>query len=207
VLADEMGDESRVALMILLENLARLAALPLWLSKRIGKHRALMAAALWLAALSLPLGLLREVDSALLIATVVISGSSFASILFLANSIAAEVIDVDTLASGEQRSGLYAVARGTTINLSLALGVLLGTLLPSRLGLRPGGTGHSPAHTGAPHARLRPDSRSDDGGGRVVSVSVSHHAGSPRRGPCGLGSPIGAPDRTQRSPDKGIGGC
>ena len=139
VLTDVMGDESRFPLMILAENLATLAAVPiwLWLSKRIGKHRALMAAALWLAVLSLPLALLREGDTGLLIAMIVVRGSSFASVLFLANSIAADVIDVDTLASGEQRSGLYFAAWGMTIKLSLALGVLLGTTLPAAFGYDP----------------------------------------------------------------------
>lgn len=139
VLADVMGDASLFAWMLFLENLATLAAVPLWLwlSKRIGKHRALMAAALWLAVLSLPLALLREGDTTLLITLIAVRGSSFASILFLANSIAADVIDVDTLASGEQRSGLYFAVWGMTIKLSLALGVLLGTALPASLGYQP----------------------------------------------------------------------
>lgn len=139
VLADVMGDASLFAPMILIENLATLAAVPLWLwlSLRIGKHRALIAAALWLAVLSLPLAFLREGDTELLVALIAIRGSSFASILFLANSIAADVIDVDTLVSGEQRSGLYFAAWGMTTKVSLALGVLLGTLLPSSFGYDP----------------------------------------------------------------------
>jgi GPH family glycoside/pentoside/hexuronide:cation symporter len=146
VLADVMGDESSFPLMILLENLATLAAVPLWLwlSMRVGKHRALMAAALWLAVLSLPLALLREGDTDLMIAAIVVRGSSFASILFLANSIAADVIDVDTLASGEQRSGLYFAAWGMTIKLALALGVLLGTTLPAAFGYDPAATVTTP---------------------------------------------------------------
>lgn len=139
VLDDVMGDVSVFAWMIFVENLATLAAVPLWLwlSMRIGKHRALIAAALWLAVLSLPLALLREGDTMLLIALIAIRGSSFASILFLANSIAADVIDVDTLESGEQRSGLYFAAWGMTTKLSLALGVLLGTVLPASFGYDP----------------------------------------------------------------------
>lgn len=139
VLADVMGDTRVFAWMIFIENLATLAALPawLWLSVRIGKHRVLIAAALWLALLSLPLALLREGDTALLIILIAIRGSSFASILFLANSIAADVIDVDTLASGRQRSGLYFAAWGMTTKLSLALGVLLGTALPDMCGYDP----------------------------------------------------------------------
>ncbi len=139
VLADVMGDESSFPLMIGIENAATLAAVPVWLalSVRMGKHRALLAAALWLAVWSLPLAMLRDGDTSLLIAIVAIRGSSFASILFLANSIAADVIDVDTLASGEQRSGLYFAAWGMTTKLSLAIGVLLGTGLPAALGYDP----------------------------------------------------------------------
>ena len=58
----------------------------------------------------------------MLIVLIAVRGSSFASILFLANSMAADVIDVDTLASGEQRSGLYFAAWGMAIKLSLVLG-------------------------------------------------------------------------------------
>lgn len=139
VLADVMGAESQFPLMILFENLATLALVPVWLqvSLRIGKHRALIAAALWIAVFSLPLIFLRPGDTTSLMLIVAIRGSSFASILFLANSIAADVIDVDTLASGEQRSGLYFAAWGMTTKLSLALGVLLGTVLPASFGYQP----------------------------------------------------------------------
>jgi Na+/melibiose symporter-like transporter len=139
VLADVMGDESLFPLMILIENLGTLAGVPLWLwiSVRIGKHRALMAAALWIAVWSLPLVLLRAGDTLSLIAVIVVRGSSFASILFLANSIAADVIDVDTLQSGEQRSGLFFAVWGMVTKLSLALGVLLGTTLPAAFGYAP----------------------------------------------------------------------
>ena len=57
---------------------------------------------------------------------------------------AADVIDVDTLASGEQRSGLYFAAWGMTIKLSLALGVLLGTMLPAAFGYDPAATVTTP---------------------------------------------------------------
>ena len=139
VLADVMADEGRFPIMILLENVATLAGIPLWLaiSVRLGKHRTLMAAAMWIAVWSLPLIWLREGQTAAMIAIIVIRGSSFASILFLANSIAADVIDVDTLESGEQRSGLFFAVWGMTIKLSLAVGVVLGTTLPSVLGYDP----------------------------------------------------------------------
>lgn len=147
VLADVMTEEGRFPLMLLIENLATLAAVPLWLriSLVTGKHRALAAAALWLAAFSVPLVFLREGDTTVLILLIAIRGSSFASILFLSNSIAADVIDLDTLASGEQRSGLYFAVWGMTTKLSLALGVLLGTALPAAFGYDPTSLAASPA--------------------------------------------------------------
>lgn len=139
VLADIMEAEAHFPLMILFENVLALVCLPLWfaLSVRIGKHQALMGAALWIAVFSLPLIFLRSGDTVLLIATIVVRGSSFIAILFLANSIAADVIDVDTLESGEQRSGLYFAVWGMVTKLALAFGVLLGTTLPSALGYQP----------------------------------------------------------------------
>ncbi|MDJ0852504.1 MAG: MFS transporter [Myxococcota bacterium] len=147
VLADVMRDEARFPLMLLVENVATLAAVPLWLriSLGTGKHRTLTAAALWLALFSVPLVFLREGDTTTLIVLIAIRGSSFASILFLANSIAADVIDLDTLASGEQRSGLYFAVWGMTTKLSLALGVLLGTALPAAFGYDPAADVTSPA--------------------------------------------------------------
>ncbi|MCO4770786.1 MAG: MFS transporter [Deltaproteobacteria bacterium] len=141
VLADVMHDEGRFPVMILIENALTLLAVPAWLalSLRIGKHRALMAAAGWLAIWSLPLVFLRQGSTELMMTVVVIRGSSFASILFLANSMAADVIDVDTLLTGEQRSGLFFAVWGMTIKVSLALGVLLGSVLPAVLGYDPSG--------------------------------------------------------------------
>ena len=139
VLADVMLDEGRFPLMILLENLATLAVVPVWLrlSSRFGKPQALLFAALWLAIWSIPMAFLREGQALLLIGLVVIRGSSFAAILFLSNSIAADVIDVDTLESGEQRSGLFFAVWGMLIKLALAFGVVLGTALPSLAGYDP----------------------------------------------------------------------
>ena len=139
VLADVMLEEARFPVMILCENVATLLAVPIWLriSVRFGKPQALMGAAMWLALWSVPLAFLREGETVTLMVLVVLRGSSFASILFLANSIAADVIDVDTLESGEQRSGLFFAVWGMVIKLSLALGVVLGTALPASGGYDP----------------------------------------------------------------------
>jgi Na+/melibiose symporter-like transporter len=136
ILADVIGAEDRFAAMLLAENLATLAAIPLWLyaGKRFGKHRALAGAALWLAAWSLPLLALGPGDVTSFVAVIAIRGSSFGAILLLSNSLAADVIDVDTLASGRQRSGVYFAVWGMTTKAAVGLGVVLGTGLAAFAG-------------------------------------------------------------------------
>ncbi len=139
ILADVVGDESRFPMMLLIENLATLAAVPAWVlvSDRIGKHRALAAAALWLAFWSLPLTQIGPGDAVWLIACVAIRGSSFVAIVLLANSIAADVVDFDTAASGRQRTGLFFAVWGMVTKGALAAGVALGTSLPAAIGYVP----------------------------------------------------------------------
>jgi len=147
VLTHAIGAADLFPPMIFLENVATLAAVPFWLrvSDRIGKHRAVALAALWLAVFSLPLPLLGAGQGAWLVALVVVRGSSFASILFLANSIAADVVDHDVIASGQQRTGLFFAVWGMVIKLAVALGVLLGTTLPAAFGFEPSMVGEGAA--------------------------------------------------------------
>ncbi len=126
--------------MILLENVVTLAAVPLWLrvSDRVGKHRAVALAALWIGALSLPLPLFGPGQGPLFVLLMVVRGSSFASILFLASSMAADAVDHDMVATGQQRTGLYFGVYGMVIKGSIALGVVLATSLPAAFGFDPG---------------------------------------------------------------------
>jgi Na+/melibiose symporter-like transporter len=142
VLTHVIGAPGLFPIMIFLENVATLACVPLWLrlSDRLGKHRAVTLAALWLALFSLPLPFLGAGDGPWLVALIVVRGSSFASILFLANSIAADVVDQDVVLSGQQRTGLFFAVWGMVIKLSVALGVLLGTSLPAAFGFEPSAT-------------------------------------------------------------------
>jgi GPH family glycoside/pentoside/hexuronide:cation symporter len=145
VLTHVIGAPGLFPRMIFLENIATLLCVPLWLrlSDRIGKHRAVALAALWLAVFSLPLPFLGAGMGSWLVALIVIRGSSFASILFLANSMAADVVDEDTVASGQQRTGLFFAVWGMTIKLSVALGVLLGTVGPAAFGFEPAAAAQS----------------------------------------------------------------
>jgi Na+/melibiose symporter and related transporters len=133
------------AIMILIENIVTLATVPIWMwiSDRIGKHRALTFAALWVGVFSLALPFVARGEGWSLVGLIVVRGSSFAPILFLSNSIAADVVDYDTLASGRQRTGLYFAVWTMTIKLSIALGVLLGTVLPAAFGFEPSDATHT----------------------------------------------------------------
>lgn len=125
--------------LLLVENVVTIAAVPLWMwiSHRIGKHRALSAAALWAGLWSLALPFFSAGQAWELCAVLVIRGSSFASILFLANSIAADVVDYDTVASGHQRTGLLFALWAVIYKLAIAFGILLATVIPAWFGFEP----------------------------------------------------------------------
>ncbi|NOT13401.1 MAG: MFS transporter [Methylococcaceae bacterium] len=147
VLKHVVGRPELFSSMILAETIASLIALPLWikLSYRIGKHRALTLAGLWIGVWSLAFPLVGSGDITLYISLIVCRGSSLAAIIFLSNAIAADVVDHDTLATGHQRTGLYFSLWGMTIKLAIGLGVFLGTWLPAFYGFEPSLATHSPA--------------------------------------------------------------
>ncbi len=126
--------------MIFAENALTLAAVPLWLrlSYRIEKHRAIALAALWIALFSLALPFFARESVIPFVVCMVLRGSSFASILFLSNSLAADVVDFDEVASGQQRTGLYFGVFGMVTKAAIALGVLIATALPAAFGFDPG---------------------------------------------------------------------
>jgi Na+/melibiose symporter-like transporter len=151
VLTHVVGRPELFAPLILGETIASLAAMPfwLWLSNRIGKHRAVTLAALWVGAWSLPLPWVGAGDIELYGALITLRGSSFAAIFFLSNSIAADVVDQDTLDSGKQRTGLFFALWGMAIKLAVALGVLMGTGFPALFGFIPAASSHTPSSLSA----------------------------------------------------------
>jgi len=131
--------------MIMAENFASILCMPfwIWVSDRVGKHRAISFAAMWVAFWSLFLPLVESGDTAFYITLILLRGSSIASIIFLASSISADVVDFDTVASGKQRTGLYFAVWGMASKLSIGLGVLLATSLPAAFGFEPSNAIHS----------------------------------------------------------------
>jgi glycoside/pentoside/hexuronide:cation symporter, GPH family len=145
VLKHVVGRPELFSAMILAETFVSLMALPLWvwLSDRIGKHRALAFAGAWIGLWGLALPLVERGDIELYITLIVLRGSSIAAIIFLSNSLAADVIDHDTVASGHQRTGFYFSLWGMAIKMAIGLGVFLGTTLPAHYGFDPSVTSHS----------------------------------------------------------------
>jgi len=131
--------------MILAENLGSIVCLPLWIwiSDRIGKHRAVSLASLWLALWSSLLPFVGAGDTWFYVTLILLRGSSLAAIFFLSSSIGADVVDYDTVVSGKQRTGLYFSLWGMATKLSIGLGILLGTTLPTLFGFDPSQTVHS----------------------------------------------------------------
>ncbi len=93
------------------------------LAGRLGKHRAWCYAMILNSAIFALVPLLGPGDVAWFVAICIATGLCLGSDLALPTSIQADVIDVDTAASGEQRSGLYFAAWSLATKLSLALGV------------------------------------------------------------------------------------
>lgn len=147
VLKHVIGRPDLFSTMIFAETCVSLMALPawMWLSDRIGKHRALTFAGVWVGLWGLALPFTGYGDIELYITLIVLRGSSLAGIIFLSNSIAADVIDHDTVASGHQRTGFYFSLWGMAIKLAIALGVFLGTTLPAHFGFDPSVTVHNEA--------------------------------------------------------------
>ena len=97
--------------------------LALWLARRIGKHRAWCWAMLATCAAFAVAPLLGAGDAVKFLVIAAITGLALGFDLSLPAAVQADVIDVDTAMTGEQRSGLYFAAWSLSTKLSLALGV------------------------------------------------------------------------------------
>lgn len=144
VLTHVVGRPDIFAPLILVENLGSLSAIPFWLrmAARFGKHRAVTFAALWVGLWSLAFPLVGEGDTVLYAVLIILRGSSLTSIFLLSNSIAADVVDQDILASGWQRTGLFFAVWGMAVKAAIAIGVLLATALPAAFGFEPSAATH-----------------------------------------------------------------
>jgi Na+/melibiose symporter-like transporter len=127
------------------ESVAGMASAPfwVWLSKRIGKHRALAAGTLAMGALSAPIPLLSPGDHTLYAGLIIVRGFAGGALAILVASMLADVIDVDTMASGDARGGFFFALMGMVGKLGIAVGSFVGLVLPSLFGFDPASKSNS----------------------------------------------------------------
>ncbi|MCG8503205.1 MAG: MFS transporter [Sphingomonadales bacterium] len=110
-------------LFILTYFIAGLAGIPIWtrVSKRMGKHRAWVVALVTASVFFIPAALLGPGDIAVYLAVCITTGLCLGADLFLPPAIQADVVDADTVASGEERAGLLFSALSMISKLALAV--------------------------------------------------------------------------------------
>lgn len=120
---------------------AGILAVPLWLriARRFGKHRTWCAAMLWASAAFAAVPFLGAGDTWWFLAVCVATGLALGADLVLPPAMQADVVDLDTLRTGESRAGLFFAAWAMSGKLSLALGLGLAFLLLDRAGFASGG--------------------------------------------------------------------
>ena len=111
--------------LLVLYFICGLAGVPLWLklAARTSKHRAWCLAMLIACAFFLAAPFLGEGATTAFAIVCVGTGFALGADLMLPPAIQADVIDVDTAVSGEQRAGIYFAAWGLATKLALALAV------------------------------------------------------------------------------------
>lgn len=130
----------RYALFILAYYMSSTLAIPIWLwiSTRLGKHRTVVLGILWLSLWSSFIPLLGPGDFVIFFALMLLKGSAIGALVFLPASMAADIVDLDTLRTGEQRTGLYFSLWGMVNKGAVAIGVFIATNGVAWFGFDPG---------------------------------------------------------------------
>ncbi|XOV89866.1 MAG: MFS transporter [Pseudomonadota bacterium] len=129
----------RYALFVLAYYLSSSLAIPVWfkISRHLGKHRTVVLGIGWLSLWSAFIPLLGPDQFWLFFVIMLLKGSAVGALVFLPASMAADVIDLDTLRTGEQRTGLYFSLWGMVNKAAAALGVLIATNVVAFFGFDP----------------------------------------------------------------------
>lgn len=123
--AERLGAKDMAGPFLVIYFAAGILGVPLWLwlARRTSKHRAWCWAMLLACAVFVAAPFLGQGDTVAFGIVCVLTGLAVGADLVLPPSIQADVIDVDTAASGDQRSGLYLAAWGLATKLALAAAV------------------------------------------------------------------------------------
>lgn len=135
--------EDQAVYMLFFFYLSNLAAVPfwVWLSTKIGKHRAYVAS-FGIIALAHPFYLLLgEGDFWYMLPITLVTGFSAGAFAALPNSMKADVIDLDTIKSGENRAALFFSTWSFTAKMAIAVATWLALTVLGLFGFNttPGG--------------------------------------------------------------------
>lgn len=132
--------------MLFCQNTLGLLAIPLWLklANRFGKERTMMVAGSWNAVFFALTFLFGPDQSMAFAAMVTISGAALAAVLFLGYAMIPDNVDADMKRGGTNDSGIYAAMLAMTTKFAVAIGVLVGTVVPAAFGFQPSDNIHSP---------------------------------------------------------------
>jgi GPH family glycoside/pentoside/hexuronide:cation symporter len=135
-------EESAGIVILLAYYLTSLASIPfwLWLSKRIGKHRTWISALLIFSCINPLYMLLGPGDLHLMAIIIAATGFLGGTFHTMTNSMKADVIDLDTLESGENRAGMFFATWSLATKVALAVGPALALWMLGAFGYESGTT-------------------------------------------------------------------
>lgn len=127
--------------LLLLYFVAGIIGIPIWLkiSTFVGKHRAWAMAMLWASLMFSMVPFLGAGDVMPFVIICCLSGLSLGADMALPASIQADVVDLDWLESGQQRTGLFFAVWSMATKLSLALAVVIAFPFLEMIGFSAGG--------------------------------------------------------------------
>ena len=128
------------AVSVLGEFAAGMIGLPLWnaLARRVGKGRALACAFVWIGGVTCLIPSMGDAFGALgVMATAAARALALGAVLSVPYAILADVVDVDTAATGRERTGLYMAIGGVVVKLAVTVGLFVGFGLPALAGFDP----------------------------------------------------------------------
>jgi len=136
--------------------IAALGAVPfwLWLGRRVGKHRAFMCTLIVVAGVSAANLFLGYGDYLPFFLLFIVKGFCFGGLQFLPVAMLADVVDVDTARSGEQRAGSYFAILGFSEKLAIAIGTGASLNIVGLLGFDPSGGVDASTDAGVTSLRL-----------------------------------------------------
>lgn len=137
------ADDTTRGLFILVYFLAGLAAIPLWLalSRRFGKHRVWCWAMLAACAAFVWVPLIGEGGFAAFFVVCVVTGMALGADLSLPPSMQADVVDFDTLRTGQRRAGMFFALWSMSTKLALGGAALVAFPALDLLGFDPAADG------------------------------------------------------------------